>query len=428
MFLERLDVEKLYNKYRPARFDQIVGQDKVINTLKNAIVNKSYAFWRNLIFYSNVGGVGKTAAARIFAKAVNCKDPVGGEPCGACPNCIAFDKRQFSDIMELNGAEYNSVDHIKKLVDQATRFPNQPGCCRVIIIDEFHRISTAGQDSLLKLFEEAKIPNIFICCTTEFKSVRDTIRTRCYNFCFNIIRQRDIVKHVKGICERESIKYSEKDLTNLARISKGSLREAVKRLEVEKVNWGDLFHLDIYDLNKYSLLLKFFVDVVYYSNWEGMEDLSGREISFKSDFSNVLFDLLNFDMGLEPKYLSVEEIKKAYVLFDVGYFNRVADKLLSSKIETLEVFILFLRSLGKGGFEVKKNNIVSNEGNGRRWVSSPKHGLIETKPLPPVRVAEKIETEYVDISDLVEKPAEKKAEITIEERLLKLGIKVTKNV
>ncbi|MFK8161562.1 MAG: DNA polymerase III subunit gamma/tau [Lewinella sp.] len=211
-------------KYRPVRFDEVVGQQHVSGTLKNALQTDHLA---HAFLFCGPRGVGKTTSARILAKVLNCKDRTEDyEPCNKCDSCVSFNNNASLNITELDAASNNSVDHIRALTEQV-RFQPQQGEFKVFIIDEVHMLSQAAFNAFLKTLEEPPPYAIFILATTEKHKIIPTILSRCQIFDFKRIQPKDIILHLQGICAQEEITAEEDALHIIAQKADGALRDAL---------------------------------------------------------------------------------------------------------------------------------------------------------------------------------------------------------
>ena len=216
-------------KYRPATFDTVVGQKSITNTLKNAIKNHHLA---QAYLFTGPRGVGKTTSARIFAKTINCFNidlenrPDNIEPCNACESCISFNQNASFNIMELDAASNNSVDDIRRLVDQV-RIPPQVGKYKVYIIDEVHMLSQAAFNAFLKTLEEPPAYVKFILATTEKHKIIPTIMSRCQVFDFKRIGVDDIVSYLRFVANSENVKADDDALHLIAQKADGAMRDTL---------------------------------------------------------------------------------------------------------------------------------------------------------------------------------------------------------
>jgi len=211
-------------KYRPGRFDDVVGQQHVSITLKNALQNDQLA---HAFLFTGPRGVGKTTCARILAKVLNCQNVTEDfEPCNTCSSCESFNSNASFNITELDAASNNSVEHIRSLIEQV-RFQPQQGKYKIFIIDEVHMLSQQAFNAFLKTLEEPPSYAIFILATTEKHKIIPTILSRCQIFDFRRILVKDIVSHLEKICKEENISAEKEALHLIAQKADGALRDAL---------------------------------------------------------------------------------------------------------------------------------------------------------------------------------------------------------
>ena len=211
-------------KYRPGTFREVVGQPFVVQTLRQALMQKRLA---HAYLFFGPRGVGKTTCARILAKAANCENLTPeGDPCLTCPSCQRFQEGRALNLLELDAASHNSVEDIRALIDQVHLAPPQ-GRYMVYIIDEVHMLSTAAFNAFLKTLEEPPPHAIFILATTEKHKVPATILSRCQRFDFRRLSTETIVNHLEGIAAREQIRAEREALFLIAAKSEGGLRDAL---------------------------------------------------------------------------------------------------------------------------------------------------------------------------------------------------------
>ncbi|MCB0521176.1 MAG: DNA polymerase III subunit gamma/tau [Lewinellaceae bacterium] len=242
-------------KYRPARFEDVVGQGHVSQTLKKALQTDHLA---HAFLFTGPRGVGKTTCARILAKVLNCQNVTASfEPCGVCDSCQAFDKNASFNIMELDAASNNSVDHIRALVEQV-RFQPQQGKYKVFIIDEVHMLSQSAFNAFLKTLEEPPPYAIFILATTEKHKIIPTILSRCQIFDFKRIQIKDMVAHLQNICGQEGIAAEKEALHIIAQKADGALRDALSIFDRivsfsgKKITYEDVItNLNVLDYDYY---------------------------------------------------------------------------------------------------------------------------------------------------------------------------------
>ena len=217
----------LYRKWRPQRFEDVVGQRGIVTALRNQIATGRVG---HAYLFTGVRGTGKTTCAKIFAKAVNCLHPQNGDPCGECEICKGIDNGSILDVVEMDAASNNGVDDIRDLRDE-TAYP--PSACqyKVYIIDEVHMLSTAAFNALLKTLEEPPAHVIFILATTEIQKVPATILSRCQRYDFTRIGPEDIAQRVEYIAGEEHLELTSDGAELIARLADGALRDALSILD-----------------------------------------------------------------------------------------------------------------------------------------------------------------------------------------------------
>jgi DNA polymerase-3 subunit gamma/tau len=218
----------LYNKWRPQKWDEVVGQQHIIQTLRNAVVGGRVA---HAYLFAGPRGTGKTTAARLLAKAVNCLDPdPAARPCNKCAYCVAVNEGRFLDLIEIDAASNTSVEDVRDLREKINFTPNQ-GQYKVYIIDEVHMLSTAAFNALLKTLEEPPPHAIFILATTEMHKIPATVLSRCQRHEFRRIPVDDIIGQLKRIAESEKLSAEPEALALIARQSAGGMRDAISLLD-----------------------------------------------------------------------------------------------------------------------------------------------------------------------------------------------------
>ncbi len=219
--------QALYRKYRSQNFSQLVGQEVVAKTLKQAVEQEKIS---HAYLFSGPRGTGKTSVAKIFAKAMNCPNQVGGEPCNNCYICQAVTDGSLEDVIEMDAASNNGVDEIREIRDKSTYAPSLARY-KVYIIDEVHMLSTGAFNALLKTLEEPTQNVVFILATTELHKIPATILSRVQRFEFKSIRTQDITAHIHHILEKENISSEPEAVEIIARRAEGGMRDALSILD-----------------------------------------------------------------------------------------------------------------------------------------------------------------------------------------------------
>lgn len=277
-------------KYRPATFDTVVGQSSITNTLKNAIKNNHLA---QAFLFTGPRGVGKTTCARIFAKTINCQNlGENMEPCDTCDSCVSFNSSSSFNVHELDAASNNSVEDIRKLVDQV-RIPPQVGKYKIYIIDEVHMLSQAAFNAFLKTLEEPPAYAKFILATTEKHKIIPTILSRCQIYDFNRITVSDIKKHLEYVAAKEGVTAEEDALHAVALKADGALRDALSIFDQLVSFTGDnitykstIENLNVLDIENYFNMVDIFVnhdvtaslllfDEIIYKGFDGLHFING---------------------------------------------------------------------------------------------------------------------------------------------------------
>jgi len=248
-------------KYRPQRFDEVVGQGHVAQTLKNALANDHLA---HAFLFCGPRGVGKTTCARILAKVLNCMNPTSDqEACNECSSCKGFNDNASFNITELDAASNNSVEQMRALIEQV-RFAPQQGEYRVFIIDEVHMLSASAFNAFLKTLEEPPSYAKFILATTEKHKILPTILSRCQIFDFKRIQVADIVSHLENICKKEKIVAAQDALHIIGQKADGALRDALSIFDRivsfggDKINYEDVIsNLNILDYDYYFKIIDY---------------------------------------------------------------------------------------------------------------------------------------------------------------------------
>lgn len=351
-----MSYQALYRKYRPSTLNDVIGQDVVIQILKNALLNNKVC---HAYMFSGPRGIGKTSIAKLLAKAVNCTNLEDGDACGKCENCVSINEGSCPDIIEIDAASNNGVDEIREIKNKVNLVPNQLKY-KVYIIDEVHMLSIGAFNALLKTLEEPPEHVIFILATTDLHKVPTTIISRCQCFEFHRISNVNIVSRLKYICEAENIRIEDNVLEMIANLSDGGLRDAVGMLD--KLNAYSNSSITIDDFEKVNGIVSKEQKIQFF-NYIQASDISNT-INFLDSIYDNGKDFVLFVQDL--LYLCKDLIINYYINNDSQYdsnflisFSILLNDLLkeikfSSDIKTI-VEIYFLNYINKNA------NIQNNE-------------------------------------------------------------------
>ena len=227
----------LANKYRPQTFDEMIGQEHIIDILKAQMQMRDKVHHNYLLFGPR--GTGKTTSARLIAKGLNCLNLQNGNPCNHCANCELINKGTSLDYTEIDAASHTGVDNIREEIIDKALYPPTALSKKIYVIDEVHMLSKGAFNALLKTIEEPKSNVCFIFATTEIHKVPDTIISRCQVFNYRKVPNKAMIAHLKTIAQNENLQWSEAALEIIANISEGCVRDAVKYVDQVSI-LGDL--------------------------------------------------------------------------------------------------------------------------------------------------------------------------------------------
>jgi DNA polymerase-3 subunit gamma/tau len=300
--------QALYRKYRPKEWDQVVGQDHVVTTLKNAIAADRVA---HAYLFAGSRGTGKTTLARLLAKSVNCLNPDPAKrPDNECEHCKAVNDNRFLDLIEIDAASNTSVDDVRDLRDKINFSPSQ-GKYKIYIIDEVHMLSTAAFNALLKTLEEPPPHAIFVLATTEIHKIPATVLSRCQRHEFRRVPVDEIVKQLKTIIKAEKIQADDDALIQIARQSAGGMRDAISLLD-QLSSTGDRITLALAQTVLGTATSQTVLDIV--SSVMDHDPAHGLETIHKA-----------LDAGADPRSLArqIVEYLRGLMLIQMGNANQV---------------------------------------------------------------------------------------------------------
>lgn len=411
-------------KYRPEVFSTVVGQESITQTLKNAIRSGHLA---QSFLFCGPRGVGKTTCARILAKTINCLSPTSDlEACGTCESCRSFKESSSFNIYELDAASNNSVDDIRKLVEQV-RIPPQAGKYKIYIIDEVHMLSLSAFNAFLKTLEEPPAYAKFILATTEKHKIIPTILSRCQIFDFKRISVEDIANHLASIAEKEEVNADRDALHIIAQKAEGGLRDALSMFD-QQVSFTDgnlsyksvIENLHVLDYDYYfkitdhiltanmtAIFLLF--NEIMEQGFDGQHFISGlgnhfRNLLVSKDASTV--NLLEVSQNIKQKYLSQAQASSIAFLVkaleinnqcDINYKNS-NNKRLSIEIALMQMCALQmpLSSEAEKKNDVRIENLTNQSENQNISDSSKNPSATVTSPVDPVETTHSVSQEKPD--------------------------------
>lgn len=288
-------------KWRPLRFDEVIGQDHITQTLKNAVrLNRIH----HAYLFSGPRGVGKTTTARILARAVNCEAPNDAEPCNKCDSCVSILEGRSLDVIEIDGASNNSVDDVRTLRENA-KYPPVSGKYKIYIIDEVHMLSTSAFNALLKILEEPPKHLIFIFATTEPHKVLPTILSRCQRFDFHRMEINTIIDQIAKIARSEGIEIDEMSLFTIAKKADGSMRDAQSIFDQFVASAGKFIRFE-----KVKELLHI-IDSEYYFKISDAFDQRNSALAFEitEELTKNGYDYSEFISGLLEHFRNIYYVK-----------------------------------------------------------------------------------------------------------------------
>lgn len=319
----------LYRKFRPTRFDEVVGQEHITKTLKNQIINNRVG---HAYLFNGGRGTGKTSSAKILARAINCLNPQNGEPCNECEICKQIINGSLTDVVEMDAASNNSVEDIRLIRDEVNFLPTIAKY-RVYIIDEVHMLSTGAFNALLKTLEEPPEHVKFILATTEPQKLPATILSRCQRFDFKQISEKDIQKRLEIICNQSKIKITEKALLLIAELSEGAMRDGISILErciqdgIEEIKEENIRELagipEITYINQT-------VEAIIECNFEKAIQIVNSVLNEGKDINHFLWEMIKYikDVLL---YKTTNTLK-IYNEAEIAEINKISNKTTKEKL------------------------------------------------------------------------------------------------
>ena len=355
--------QALYRKYRPTTFEDVCGQEHITSVLKTQLQTGKIS---HAYIFCGSRGTGKTTCAKILAKAVNCENPVESGPCNQCPSCLAINEERVLDVVEMDAASNNGVDHIRRLCDEVQFMPSELKK-RVYIIDEVHMLSNSAFNALLKTIEEPPAHVLFILATTEMHEIPATIMSRCQRFDFKRITPQVITKRLLSIAEKENIALKPGAAQIIARLSDGAMRDALSLLEACQGYVGEITAESIHNilgLSSRDTIISLSRAIAaqdtatclslvnsLYEKMSDFKEIIGELISIYRDLLVIksVPDYKSYVEGYENEIPALEEIAQSISLETVLYQAKVLeefyagyDRITNSKKASSEIMMIRL--------------------------------------------------------------------------------------
>jgi len=395
-----MEYKVFYRKYRPDSFKNIIGQDYSKNMLQNAVKNNKIS---HAYIFTGPRGTGKTSTAKVFAKAINCENPINGEACGTCNSCLNF--ATSSDIIEIDAASNNGVDEIRELINNVKIAPTNSKY-KIYIIDEVHMMTQSAFNALLLTLEEPPAHVVFIMATTNIESVPITILSRCQRFDFKKFCIEDLEKQINYVCDQEGIHITPEAALEIAYISEGGMRDALSLLDQLSANSNEITIENI--LSSYgsisTVFIKQLVQNVLDNNVEALtmqfEELRNGATDYKIFIKKLIQEFVSLAIKLKTEYLTIslnyEQIKS--LIFELNEcMNRT-----NININPYILIELVLLNYVKPSENVK--NSSSNDVNNSKSEDPISVNLEVSvdKPQETVDIEQKVEPEETSSNEILE--------------------------
>lgn len=368
--------QALYRKYRPKTFDEVVGQDVIIKTLKNAVSNNRLT---HAYLFSGPRGTGKTSIAKILAKTINCVNLKDYTPCDECVSCTQINNKQTNDIIEIDAASNNGVDEIRELKSKVNLVPSNSKY-KIYIIDEVHMLTVGAFNALLKTLEEPPAHIIFIFATTEPHKIPLTILSRCQRFDFKKISESKILERLAEIVEKENIKIEKEALIEIARLADGGMRDAISILDQVTAYSNDkITTSDVHEVNGTLPQRELFqlIDAVIDKNIEESFKIIDKYNNDGKNLIKLMEEIIHFVRNiLIKKNVKIENIDESNndlyeqimkkttndYLFDlIKKLNESLNDMKNYNNPKIVVELLFIKLLKNETHSFKSDNVYNKE-------------------------------------------------------------------
>lgn len=371
--------QTLYRKYRPNTFNEVVGQDIIIKTLKNEINNNHL---NHAYLFTGPRGTGKTSIAKILAKTINCDNLVDCIPCDKCVNCTQINNKKNTDIIEIDAASNNGVDEIRELKSKVNLVPST-GKYKVYIIDEVHMLTIGAFNALLKTLEEPPSHIIFILATTDPHKIPTTILSRCQRFDFKKISINNLVNRLKKVTVKEQIDIEDKAILEIARLADGGMRDALSILDqVVAFSENKITIKDVHEVNgtlskeKMIVLLKNIIESKLAEELNQLDELNdnGKNlVKLTEEFIVLLRDILLYKTAptyFGENYINIEilkdisqEINEDELIYMIKKFNDTLNQMRNSNNPKLLLELLIIELSKPSTSKLKNKAIKDNSTN-----------------------------------------------------------------